>query len=82
MIWSRKKQNDASFTRWIASQEWHSWFAWYPVYLNEDAWAWLCNVDRRRTETEFIPGAGIFGGTAMCGGFYIYRAQPYTGETP
>lgn len=34
--------------------EWHTWFAWYPVYLPASGqWVWLENVARRRVQGPF-----------------------------
>lgn len=29
--------------------EWHVWFAWYPVHLEDGQWAWLQRVRRNIT---------------------------------
>lgn len=26
---------------------WHKWFAWYPVQLDTERWAWLETVERK-----------------------------------
>jgi hypothetical protein len=32
--------------RWLARQQWHRWFAWYPVRIGEDT-VWLETVEKR-----------------------------------
>lgn len=44
--------------RFAPSEEWHTWFAWRPVQINEwpspdyKKWAWLEHVERH-TDTRF-----------------------------
>jgi hypothetical protein len=33
--------------RWADSQEWHRWFAWRPVAI-DDEYAWLEWIERKR----------------------------------
>ncbi len=41
MIWGKTK------TERIDSWQRHSWFAWYPVRLSNEQWAWWHWVERR-----------------------------------
>lgn len=29
-------------------RQWHSWFAWFPVLLNNGRYVWLETIERRR----------------------------------
>ena len=31
---------------WKRVNEWHTWFAWYPVKLEDGDWVWLGRVER------------------------------------
>ena len=35
--------------RWSTQNEWkwHDWYAWHPVYIGNDEWVWLVDVQRR-----------------------------------
>jgi hypothetical protein len=56
MIWSHetseqidKRRNDALRPAWEEQQQWHAWFAWWPVKVAPDRSAWLQFVQRRIT---------------------------------
>lgn len=36
-------------------EEWHPWFAWYPVVTENRLWVWLYTVERRQ-----VPGASEY----------------------
>jgi len=38
--------------------EWHGWFAWYPVKIGENLWAWVEWVERRGTVRQYPSEAG------------------------
>jgi hypothetical protein len=33
--------------------EWHRWFAWYPVQLENSRWVWLTTIERRLYNSMF-----------------------------
>ena len=33
-----------------ATKNWHTWFAWYPVYCDESTFVWMEFVYRRRAQ--------------------------------
>lgn len=33
--------------------EWHTWFAWHPVYSIEVGWVWLMMVDRKQIPANY-----------------------------
>ena len=41
MVWGRKDSTRPNL------REWHSWFAWRPVCLEDGRWAWLCRLERK-----------------------------------
>lgn len=41
--------------------EWHPWFAWYPVYIEDRGFVWLKTV-HRRGDYRWIPYNGDWGG--------------------
>lgn len=36
-----------------AKYNWHRWFAWYPICLNDGRIAWLQNIERKVTFERF-----------------------------
>ena len=36
--------------------EWHKWFAWYPVKLDDTTKVWLCTVQRKGTSEQAYEG--------------------------
>jgi len=41
------KFSDWRYKKYLASQEWHRWFAWYPVRLGYHDCRWFEWVERR-----------------------------------
>lgn len=39
-------------------KEWHKWFAWYPVRLDENQCAWLETIERKYNTVYFHPEDG------------------------
>lgn len=58
-----------------ASQMWHKWFAWYPVYTAPHKCVWLEYVERkRRLNPYYSPSIGCF--NSPWRNFY----RPWTGR--
>jgi hypothetical protein len=50
-------------------KQWHTWFAWYPVYIPEELqWVWLEKIERRYYYTSREVGLQTF-----CDHGYIHR---------
>jgi hypothetical protein len=32
----------------LESSHWQRYFAWTPTYLEDDRWAWLCFIEKKR----------------------------------
>jgi hypothetical protein len=41
--------------RLMADDEWRSWFAWYPVHLDDGTWAWRETVEYNRPMDYNLP---------------------------
>ncbi len=67
MIWGRTNKLEE---KQLHLTNWHRWFAWRPVKLNDERWCWLESIERRIKEY---------------GSIYItacseYRVKPQFGE--
>jgi hypothetical protein len=65
MRYNYKERAYKRYRREVAKTEWHPWFAWYPVHINDHEVAWLEKV-RRRLVRHTIVG----------GGYWEYAAIP------
>jgi len=50
---------------------WHRWYAWKPVWLNDGYWAWLRPVQRMHT----TPAGGDVISSYACDreGYWVYK---------
>jgi hypothetical protein len=44
---SRKSADDRRIAEFNKIQEWHRWFAWFPVNDGMLNWFWFCFVERK-----------------------------------
>lgn len=35
--------------------QWHKWFAWYPVRIDEDTIVWMSYVERKKMKSNCYP---------------------------
>lgn len=40
--------------RWERKEEWHKWFAWYPVRVGPDLCVWLETLERKYTHHKWF----------------------------
>ena len=50
MIWGKVN----SIEKQLHFTNWHPWFAWRPVQLNNDLWCWLESIERRIKEYNSV----------------------------
>jgi len=43
MKWSGETEEQ----RMVREDEWHKWFAWFPLQMPDGTWVWLERVERR-----------------------------------
>jgi hypothetical protein len=60
MIWSGRKTYEQRQLEKKEKENWHKWFAWYPVNIGECGGryqkAWLCPVFRKKVKLETFDG--------------------------
>ena len=58
-----------------ASEMWHKWFAWYPVYVGPHNCQWLARVERkRRRNPYYMPSVGGLSS------YWFNQYRPWTGR--
>lgn len=63
-----KLEDNASY--WTRVRKWHKWFAWYPVWVDHNRFAWLQLVERR------VACSHTYSDTNCCHAFRTHRRKP------
>ena len=51
MKWSGETEEQ----RMVREDEWHKWFAWFPLQMPDGTWVWLERVERRTPYMAALP---------------------------